>query len=91
MIVFVFQVEVKNLQMLCKKKGASEKEVKECAPTGGMLNFCTAVLSFLFTLSYHFDSCLFHITILLQCCIYVNLLKRAPRKIGFTNWVTLVT
>ena len=39
---------------------------------------------------FNFDSCSFHITILLQCCIYVNLLKRAPRKIVFTNWVTLV-
>lgn len=31
----LYRVEVKNLQALCKKKGATEKDIKDCAPTGG--------------------------------------------------------
>jgi len=32
---FYFQVEIKNLQSLCKRKGAGDKEIQNCAANGG--------------------------------------------------------
>ena len=69
-----------------------------CVPLSVCLSVCsffkpTLLLLYMYDshiFSFIFYSCSCHKTILFQCFIYVNLLKRVPRKIGFTNWVTLL-